>query len=397
MTVEIREIVHEKNLRNEDNPLRPTIIKWKGVSMIRSHSLIAAIKEIIQASQSQDVVQVNIIGDPSSGKTELGRVIQHLIHILSEKMNGPPYSIRKFEKEDLLDFEQTLKTLAPANYVLLFDDLSFLGAVANKKQIEMVKQAITEIRHLEGGQDVKIIIIKVFHYTLGLDKYLRQNDFTFFTSIGSSEDENMEKIVGGKNMPKVRYFKKMKTKIKIAPDLQKKFTYQLGSKGSFTYAYRKPFQPELFWNGDTLRNIVSPSREWIDKTCTICSQYGSKKRLESEIDVSKFVEQATDSYGDSIIRLAAKNILRENGVNTHSPKVVSAERLIKKAIMKKAINLDDLAHELELTPTNTKMRKNVDLMLENARLENKLPEATKIDISSNGLDADIKLEELDES
>lgn len=392
MTVEIREVRHDVKQYNPDNPLRPTIIKWKGVSMIRSHSIMATVKELIQASESQDVVEVNIIGDPSSGKTVLGELIQHLFH----KMNKIPFSIRKFGKEDLLTFQETLKTLQPANYVLLFDDLSFLGAIANKKQIEMIKQAKTEIRHLEGGQDVKIVIIKVFHYTLGLDKYLRQNDFTYFTSVGSSEDENMEKIVGAKNMPKVRYFKKMKTKIKIAPEIHKKFTYQLGSKGTFTYSYRKPFQPELFWNGDTLRNIVSPTRQWVDPICSVCADFSSKEKFESEIDVSKFVEQSADSYGESILRLAAKNILRENGINTHSPKVVSAERLIRKAMMSKRITLNDLAKELDLTPTKTKMRKDVDLILEKAKKETILPESTKIDISSNGLDADIKLEENNE-
>lgn len=391
MAIQIREVEHNSKTRDPNAPLRPTLIKWKDQTIIRSHSLIETVKEILRALDSQDVVQINIIGDPSSGKTKLAKCIQHLIH----KLSTIPISVRGFGKDDLLSFRDTLKTLQPANYALLFDDLSFLGAIANKRQIDMVKQAITEIRHLEGGQDVKIIIIKVFHYTKGLDKYLRQNDFTYFTSIGSEEEGNLEQIVGHKNMGKVRNFKKMRTQIKIAPEIHKKFSYQLGNKGIFTYQYRKPFQPELFWNGDTLRNIISPVREWIDPVCSICTQYGSMKKLESEIDVVKFLKEAENSYGVAKVKLAVKNILYQNGVNTHDNHVVACERFFKRALEKKEINLDDFANFYDLKPTHTKMRKPLDLILEKSKRETFVPEASKITKSNDNLEAEIKMEDVD--
>ncbi|MGD8431814.1 MAG: AAA family ATPase, partial [Nitrosopumilaceae archaeon] len=161
----------------------PVTIEWKGERMIRNHSIRAAVEEIIKMSSSLDVVKVNIIGNPGTGKTTLAGTIAHLIH----KQSEIPYAIRVLDKDNLLNFQETLKSLSPTNYVLIFDDVSFLGANTNKKQIEIVKQAFTEIRHLEGGQDVKIIAIFNFHYTRALDKYLRQCEFSFFTSIGSSE------------------------------------------------------------------------------------------------------------------------------------------------------------------------------------------------------------------
>ena len=169
-------------------------------------------------------------------------------------------------------------------------------------------------------------------------------------------------------MGKVRYFQKMKNKLKIAPDGHKKFSFQLGSKGTFTYTYRKPFIPLLYWNGDSLRYVVSPTREWVDPICSICTKYTSKNNFESVIDVSKFAELANDSLGESRMKRAIKNVLNQNGVNVEAKEVLSAERFIKKALAKKEINLDDLANQYGLKPNNTKMRKDIDKILEDSKI-----------------------------
>ena len=373
--IKTREIeISQKRVYDENTPVRPTLIKWKSdvPNMIRNHSIGATVQEILQAvsvEDSQDVVQINLIGDPSSGKTTLAQTLAHLIH----KRSKIPFSVRMFDKKALLNFEATLKTLEPANYVLIFDDLSFLKANASSKQIEMVKQAVTEIRHLPGGQDVKIVIIKNFHYTLGLDKYLRQNDFTYFTSVGSSEDDNMEGIVGRKYMSKVKYFKKIRNMIKIAPEGKKTFSYPLLRFGPpFVYTYKKPFIPLLYFNGISLRHVVSPSREWIDPICSICSAYGSTERFESKIDMSKFKDEMVDAYGESTAKRAVLNILQKEGVVADRPKVVSAERAFRYAMTKQNLHPDDLANAFGIVPINTQRKfakKDIDEALENSKKE----------------------------
>jgi len=328
----------------------PKVLKWKGVSMIRIHSLRATVREIIQVSKSLDVVHIGIIGNPGTGKSETAKTLCHLIH----KMSDVPFAIRIFGKHDLLNFEETLKTLQPANYVLVFDDVSFLGAGASKKQIEFVKQAMTEIRHLEGGKDVKIITILNYHYTLGLDKYLRQADFRYFTSIGSSEMDNMEKIVGSKNMKKVRDFQSRFTKSIVKGF----FTHRIGPKETFAYKYREPFIPLLFYNNNDLRAIVSPLRQWIEKICSRCSQGSS-----SSISVKQFSQESIDKFGIDTFKTSVKHLLMLNGMNTHSRKVVAASRYLDRALEKKIINLEDLAVSLDLKITKTKLRKPLDGVL----------------------------------
>ena len=328
----------------------PKILKWKTANMVRNHSIMATVREIIQVSKSLDVVHIGIIGNPGTGKSETAKTLCHLIHKLSEV----PFAIRIFGKNDLLNFEETLKTLTPANYVLVFDDVSFLGAGASKKQIEFVKQAMTEIRHLEGGKDVKIITILNYHYTLGLDKYLRQADFRYFTSIGSSEMDNMEKIVGAKNMKKVRDFQIRFTKAIV----RNFFTFRIGPKESFAYKYREPFIPLLFYNNSDLRPIVSPLRIWLDPICSRCSQGSS-----SSIDVKQFVREAEAKFQPRTFKTAVKHLLMLNGMNVHSKPIVSAARYLDRALEKKIINLEDLAVHCGLTITKTRLRKPLDGVL----------------------------------
>jgi len=349
MAVETRFIQHKPEVKRDEDS-RPTVITWKDQKIVRNHSMIATCKEIYNMNQNIDVVNVNIIGPPNSGKTEQVRVIGHIIH----KIAKIPYAFKLFNKEALLNFEQTLKTLTPTNWILGFDDLSFLGANATKKQIEIIKQATTEIRHLEGGKDVKIIIIKVSHYTLALDKYLRQNNFSYFTSIGSSEYDNMERIVGAKNMSKVLFFKRLM----VRATSQGKYGYQLRKdKPPLTYSYKDPFIPMLFWNEDTLRIVDSPNRKWLDEYCDICAMSSGDANFKNIINTPEYLDEVVDTYGESKIKRAVKNISIRQGVNVEDPRVVSTERAIERDVSTGKITMDELRAGLGLKTVKTKLKK----------------------------------------
>lgn len=352
MQIEKRIIDNKPKTKDGD---RPTVIPWKDARMIRNHSLRASVKEILQVSKSLDVVKIGIIGNQGTGKSTLSQCIAHLIH----KMSEIPFSIRVFDKDNLLNFEATLKSLSPANYILIFDDVSFLGASATKKQIETIKQALTVIRHLEGGQDVKIITILNYHYTLGLDKYLRQSDFRYFTSIGSSEIDNMLSIVGKKYMGKVFEFQKICTKALV----KEKFSFRLGNKGFFTYPFRKPFIPLLFFNNDTLRYVVSPTRQWIDPICSVCTEYTSSEKFTSAIDVSQFIDESGHKFGEERFKKAVKLKLYTNGINVFDPGLTSAGRYLDRALEKKEISLEEIATHYKFEIRRTKLRKKLDGVL----------------------------------
>ena len=344
----------EVTKERKHNSDKPVVWNWKGAPMILNHSIRATVKEILAMSESMDAININIIGNPTTGKSTLAETLGHLVH----KISKIPFSVRIFNKHNLLNFEQTLKELTPANYVLVFDDVSFLKANASAQQIEMVKQAVTEIRHLPGGKDVKIISIKNFHYTLGLDKYLRQADFNYFTSVGQSEVDNMEKIVGSKQMHLALKLKKMQPRAAVT----KKFSFTLDRQGKpFVYGYRDPFIPVLFLDSDsTLRFVVSPTRQWIDPICPVCT---IGKGLKSEVSIEQFAKESEEKWTAKIFQTTVKQSLRENGIDTYSAPIVSCRRYLSKALEKKQITLEDIAVHYGMKPTVTKMRKKLDGVL----------------------------------
>lgn len=334
---------------------RPTITKWKGESMIRVHSIRAAAKEIVRASKNRDVIKVGFIGEPDTGKSTQSDLVGHLIHTMAEI----PYAIRSFKREALLDIEKTLSDLEPANYVLKFGDVSWLGATANKKKIEELKKALSEIRHLPGGgmRDVKIVLIYDYHYTKALDPYLRQSEFKFFTGIGSSEKKNMEEMAGQKYLNTMYNFKKMCSTL-----LQtEKFTFPLGNKGYFTYKFKEPFIPMLFWNEVTMRYVVSPRRQWIDPLCSTCDMAGGA--YESEIPIDQFVKESEAKFGEKNFQSAVKLTLLENGINVYSPAIANAKKYYAKATAAKKISHAEVAAHYGFEESHSRLRKKLDGVL----------------------------------
>lgn len=353
MDIETRVIQHTQQIKR-DQDSKPSIITWKNQKIVRNHSMIKTVEEILHMNENLDVVNVNMIGKPNSGKTEQLRTIAHIGH----KISKIPYSFKLFDKHALLNFQATLKTLTPTNWFLGFDDLSFLGAQANKKQMEVIKQATTEIRHLPGGQDVKIIIMKVSHYTLALDKYLRQNEFSYFTSVGSSEYENMERIVGSNNMAKVIFFKKLMVRATSSG----KYGYQLRpDKPQLVHEYKNPFIPMLFWNEERLRIVDSPNRKWLDEYCDICASAEDNPSGDQPVNLDGFIKEKSDAYGSSIWKLAVKNKMLLKGVNVHHPSVVSAGRDLDRCVATGKVTLDQIAARLGLKKTVTKLKKPIGI------------------------------------
>ena len=352
MTIKLR-LIEPKETKHFDH--RPTIIKWKTVSMIRNQSLRVTVQQIIKKSETYDVVKIGLIGNQSTGKTCLSLTLAHLIH----KISKIPFSVRVFNKDNLTNFEETLANLSPANYVLIFDDVSFLGAKITKNQIERIKQSLTEIRHLEGGQDVKIITILNYHYTLGLDKYLRQSDFKYFTSVGSSEVENMMNIVGKKYYSRIIQFRKIMAKA----DITGKFTYKLGKKGFFSYSLRDPFIPLLFYDEVSLRHVVSPLREWLDPICSTCTLFAGDKKFDETIPIDQFIDESGHKFGEKPFKAAVKLKLFTNGINVMDKNLVAASRYLDRALEKRKINLEEIATHYGFKITHTTLRKKLDGVL----------------------------------
>lgn len=320
----------------------PVTVEWKGERMIRGHSLQSSVREIVRMVQSLDVVKINVIGQPGSGKTTFALALSCLIHQISEKEFKVPFAVKHFSKDELLEFEKTLSNLEAVNWILIFDDVSFLNSIVSKHKIEELKQRFTEIRHIKRDGievDVKIITIFITHYTLAMTKYLRQSQFAYYTSIGSSEFENMVNIVGNHYTKLLLRFQKI-----CASALTKgKFTFNLGSKSKFfTYRYRDPFIPLLFHDQDHLRVVVSPKREWLMPFCTTCTKAQENQTKDGK-SVKEFTDDLEKKFGSQIARNAVRIKLLTNGLNVYPKSIKYALTYIDKHVKEKLPNLQELA------------------------------------------------------
>ncbi|MDA8029528.1 MAG: hypothetical protein MPK62_00050 [Alphaproteobacteria bacterium] len=171
---------------------------------------------------------IGIQGREGTGKTTLARYIAHWLHTELEKEArsdkydisvkselGRGYIVRVLNDEDLFNFEETVASLPAVNRILIFDDMSFLKGKFTTKQSEHMKSVITKIRHTEGNTDVRTIIILNFHYSKGLDKYLRDTHFVFFTSLGREDRDNVVAMMGSKQSDKkaVNRFERIASKM----------------------------------------------------------------------------------------------------------------------------------------------------------------------------------------
>lgn len=323
----------------------PVIVKWKGVKMMRAHSIRAVADEIKTMSENQDLISINVIGKQSTGKTELCRTLAHLTHDMSKL----PYQVSYFGKNEILDLENTVKHLSPTNHILIFDDLSFLGSQATKKQIDSIQSVLSVIRHLEGGHDVRIILFKIFHYTKAIPPFLRQNDLTFLSSVDDNEEKNLEDLLGKKNSQKIQQLKVLrKSVIKNQP-----FSFRLGRKHTFEYEPKNPFLPFLYSDGISLRFIVCPLRSWIEPFCQTCTP--SKQTPETKQNLEQFTEGFSKCFGKGICKRAIELKLMQAGINTQPKRVLQAMEYIDRFLSQKEINLEELSISYNLTPRETKL------------------------------------------
>ena len=350
-------MVIETNVKKFNKPTTgkgaPVVSKWKNVPMIRTQSFLATIREVISFSAEIDVCRIGLIGSMHSGKSTLSQSIAHAIH----KYAKLPYNIKILYKEDLLNFADTLAKLEAVNYILIFDDVSFLGASANKQQIEMVKSAVTTIRHLQGGKDVKIIIMMNYHYSYGLDKYLRTADFKYITTVDSSENENMEKMFGTKYSYKIKQFKRYRHD---AVTNKAWFIPLSKEKPAFKYDYRNPFIPVLFWNEASLRQIVAPTRQWQDPICSKCSVATGGENLEPEVSIEQFCEETEKKLGKSNFMTALRLSMYIDGKLVWGRSVQHAMKYLDKCREKKVITLEQLAGHYGLEPRRFHLYKKLD-------------------------------------
>ena len=326
----------------------PKVITWKGVRMVRNQSFLAAVQEIITYSAEMDVTRIGIIGDMHSGKTTLSKSISCTIHSLSKI----PYTVKIFYKKHLMNFAETLKTLQATNYILIFDDVSFLKASATNKQINLIEQAISEIRHLDGGLDVKIICIFNYHYPKALPPFLREAQFKFITSIGDANEKNIADTYGKRNVQLITNFK-----IQRKRAINDKFWFETVGPGEpVKMGWRDPFIPTLFWNESRIRKVIAPTRYFINPICSDCDEAEGIEKYD-EKTVEEILNVGSHKFGKQHFEVACKLVMFRHGENVFNPNTKSALKWLERERSIRSIPISAIRKTKSYTEKKTRLRK----------------------------------------
>lgn len=337
--------------------------EWNGERFLRSQSFLAAIEQIVGRAHRNDVIRIGICGEMGSGKSTLANSIMHAFHRRMKAKFGVPFAVRVFGARELADLDGTLNRLPLANYCVSFDDVSFMDAHTDGKALAKVKNTLTTIRHRHDGHDVKFVIIYGYHYGRGLDKYIRQVDFNFWTSIGEEENEYVEgKFRNRRHGSRtIRHFQKQH---KMATDMGK-WNVRYGRHGLHTYRYRDPFIPLLFSSGGgNIRPIVGPTVDFLlqGNRCHICDvgTESGRRAAANAMEPAAFLKQADAILGADNVRQALRQIGIECGMATPRRGVLNAQAALEASLAHGDADLRSLLEHLGLWAEHKHKRRSHD-------------------------------------
>ena len=295
---------------------------WLHTPIKKSHAMLPAVRDIVRRQRYNDMTTVSIIGREGTGKTNLASVLSHYLHIEMAKMSARqdivldqehldmrrPYGVFWFRAKDFLNFQSTLDSLPKVNRIIIFDDVTFLAGAAGKPAIEKIKQQMIRIRHGENNQDYRVILFHIFHYSRGIDRWIRDTDFKFLTSVGSEEVGNYQDLLGREHTDILRDFKKKNPAFVRGEPLN----VSCGpppNRRVLKYIYNKPFRVALYYNSDVLRWMVYPKfTTAIPRGCATCQHPGAtavvrKMDPEQHLKIHAFV---SEYCGETIANQAAR-------------------------------------------------------------------------------------------
>ena len=327
--------------------------KWLNTIIAKKHSFLKTIDEIIAHQLENEVSTVGLQGREGTGKSTLARIIAHEIHTRMAKKTTAKdipaetreklrrgYSVHFLGDQELIHFQETLDAMPNSNRIIIFDDVSFLTGKASKKEMDHLKNAFTTIRHTAGGEDVKTVIIFCFHYSRGLDIYLRDTVVKYFTSIRPEESKIIQSMIGGSDMAKIKLFQKKYSEFSLGKPIK----FMLGKKYSknrrmVIYEYGKPFRLCAYYNNSGVSLCVYPKAEaLVPKDCKICNS----KSMSVKIDYEDLVNWLMKNYGQNAVRTAIRYIaIRRYGTPLNYKNIKYANECLNRLRNNGVIDIDD--------------------------------------------------------
>lgn len=326
--------------RDSQQP-EPKTTTYLGVPIRQEHSIRVMARKIIRHNQKRQFTSISNIGESGAGKTSSTTNLVHEIHTLAEKDFDLIYSVRWVGKEELLNFDQFLKSLEPVAQILIFEDISYALDLVKKKDKLRIKSAFTEIRHTMG--EVNVICIFHYHYTKAMDKMMRASKYSIITSVNNEERSNLLALFGSHNreyIDKLAYRKRGMNEMGWC-------TVPLDDHAGKQYVYHwgKPFDIALSDQHGKLHFIFYANYKTSDKVwCNHCIPFP----IGTKADPRSLYETLKEEFGEKRARSVIKwwGFVR-GGRNCIDPDNFRAWRFLNNFTARHPTNIDDLIDYIE--------------------------------------------------
>lgn len=187
----------------DGNRIRTT--QYLGYPIIQDHSIQQKAREILKHNKRANFTRISFNGEMGSGKTSGILHLVHILHDMAQEVNGINYAVNWVDSKLMADPEKYFELIPNVNQIVISDDASYITEMMGKYAKAELKSGVTTIRHRDENNysvTVNIIWIIVTHYTKGFDKFLRDVNFRFFTTITPEEKRSIADIVGKTMMQK---------------------------------------------------------------------------------------------------------------------------------------------------------------------------------------------------
>ena len=344
------------------------ITTWHGTTIAAGHSLIQKVNRIADAQERDELTSVSVRGREGTGKTTVARVMAHYLHTELNKRAASTaepesewaakskqaiqrgYIVRVLSADDLTHFKNTLDSLPDANRILIFDDTSFMGASASKS-VQKIKREVTTVRH-GSGADYRTVLFFNFHYSKGLDPYLRDTNFLVQTGTTSGEMHALHELYGTNPTNtavldryrglEMRLKKSGSVRVSLSNDRRFARRPKLPAGQGVTYKYSNPFRLALFFDQETLSIMVYPStaRAGADK-CEICRPAAAA--AATGIDPEAVIQFVTRQTSEAAVGAAMKDMfVRKFGRDPYDRKANQARVILERLEANGAVTYEGL-------------------------------------------------------
>ena len=364
-----------------------TTKRGKKVVMPRSWTMDRYVSKLLAFLEHSKLASLGLTGISGSGKTVACKTILHHLH-----QQDPSYVIKWFSRHDVLNMEKVLDSMPRnRNIVIIMDDISWLTNLYTKQEKSETGNLLATMRHSKFGENSKILLINLNHYSYSSEKGLAFRATSFQLNIGISANEimNLKEVYG-------KYSIKNYSRIWRQAVLNGGFQYQLDGYADKSVFYdMKDFRPvlcnEVNWGHLLMVEEVS---------CNICNKDKWNTEEESPISEEAFIDML--KYPKAQLRSAFRffSFLRTGDIMFLNPSQRKLYRHISKAYehcdfdLKKIVGLleGDMKYHRAQRKNETKDDKHVtkviDKVIEKSEKkkendENWLKDYTKVQLPEN--------------